>query len=246
MRTKYSGIYQIQNIVNGKSYIGQSIDLTKRLDNHRRKLRNGTSHNSHLQSSWNKYGENKFLFQILIYLDSGNLDFYEQMFIEKLRPEYNKRLDCKTNRGYHLSDLHKDKLRIRQLGKLHTEESKAKISKSLMGHAPWGLAGKHHSEEAKKKMSKSILDYWSDKTKVVSDYTKKKLSASKKEFYRSGGRNPNSKISPQEVIKIRKERSEGETKVELGKRYGISPYMVYLICSGKAWKDVKEFTDGKK
>lgn len=54
----------------------------------------------------------------------------------------------------HCSEEMKEKIRCANLGRSHTEESKQKISKSLMGH-PGAMKGKHHTEETKQKMALS-------------------------------------------------------------------------------------------
>jgi group I intron endonuclease len=59
------GIYTIKNKVNGKVYVGQSISLRKRKHDHFRALRTNTHYNTHLQSSWNKYGEDNFTFEVV-------------------------------------------------------------------------------------------------------------------------------------------------------------------------------------
>jgi predicted GIY-YIG superfamily endonuclease len=59
------GIYKIQNLLNGKIYIGQSVDIEKRWSTHKAELKNNYHHNIHLQSAWNKYGENNFEFSIV-------------------------------------------------------------------------------------------------------------------------------------------------------------------------------------
>jgi|GEM_PF-2458611 group I intron endonuclease len=53
-------IYKIVNRVNGKVYIGQTIDFKRRIINHFSKLRQDKHRNSHLQGSFNKYGEEVF------------------------------------------------------------------------------------------------------------------------------------------------------------------------------------------
>ena len=60
-----SGIYQIINEVNQKRYIGSSSDVTRRFFMHKSLLRRGKHPNKHLQSSWNKHGENFFKFKII-------------------------------------------------------------------------------------------------------------------------------------------------------------------------------------
>ena len=62
---KKQGIYLIQNLENGKKYYGSSLNLDKRLYEHKRNLRLGQHDNKHLQSSWNKYTEDNFKFEIV-------------------------------------------------------------------------------------------------------------------------------------------------------------------------------------
>lgn len=65
MREKISGVYCIENVVNGKKYIGSSKDLNYRMANHRWDLNKGKHFNYHLQNSWNFYGCENFEFKII-------------------------------------------------------------------------------------------------------------------------------------------------------------------------------------
>ena len=69
--TKVSGIYCITNIINNKKYVGHSLNIKKRWEGHKFHLRRGTSPHTHLQSSWNIYGENMFIFSILEIMPYG-------------------------------------------------------------------------------------------------------------------------------------------------------------------------------
>lgn len=60
-----SGIYKITNIENNKVYIGSSKDIYQRWTRHRSDLSKNKHHSIHLQRAWNKFGENKFIFEIL-------------------------------------------------------------------------------------------------------------------------------------------------------------------------------------
>lgn len=83
------GIYSIFNYVNGKRYIGSSKELYNRFYEHLYNLRNQKSHNKHLQSAWNKYGEDAFIFEVLEYCNVDKQFEREQFFMDFMCPEYN-------------------------------------------------------------------------------------------------------------------------------------------------------------
>ena len=61
-----SGIYKIVNKIDGKIYVGQSIHLEKRKNEHFKELINNKHQNQHLQYAFNKYGINNFDFIVFI------------------------------------------------------------------------------------------------------------------------------------------------------------------------------------
>lgn len=60
-----SGVYQILNIRDGSSYIGQSKDIYQRWMHHKNALRGDKHHNRHLQLSFNQWGESNFELNII-------------------------------------------------------------------------------------------------------------------------------------------------------------------------------------
>lgn len=80
------GIYIITNLITGKRYIGQSIDIQRRFHDHR-----CISHesNRHLKYALAKYGKENFKYEVLEECDESELDEKERYYIEKLKPEYN-------------------------------------------------------------------------------------------------------------------------------------------------------------
>jgi group I intron endonuclease len=64
-------IYKIINQVNDKFYVGSTINTRERFRTHRKKLRSNTHHCHHLQAAWNKYGEGKFVFQVIETVPEG-------------------------------------------------------------------------------------------------------------------------------------------------------------------------------
>lgn len=80
------GIYRITNLVNVKTYIGQSIDIKRRFCDHR-----CISHESniHLKRALKKYGKDNFKYEVLEECDVSELDEREIYYISTLKPEYN-------------------------------------------------------------------------------------------------------------------------------------------------------------
>ena len=78
------GIYCIENLINGKKYIGQSIDIEERIKHHKTLLNSEvTVHtNAHLQNAWNKYGSENFKFYVLEECDKNELDDKEKYWSE--------------------------------------------------------------------------------------------------------------------------------------------------------------------
>ena len=76
-----TGIYKIENILDHKVYIGQSVNIYTRWYAHKNKLKNGTSPNKYLQNAYNKYGEENFVFSIICECLKEELDEKERYYI---------------------------------------------------------------------------------------------------------------------------------------------------------------------
>jgi len=66
------GIYLIVNLVNNKVYVGSTRSAKKRWFEHRCTLRNRVHPNPHLQSAWNQYGEESFIFGLVELCEKGD------------------------------------------------------------------------------------------------------------------------------------------------------------------------------
>lgn len=87
------GIYFIKNMINGKVYIGQSIDCYKRLIFHRFQLLNNKHSNSYLQRSFNKHCKYNFKCGVIEYCE--NLTERESFYINNQKGEiYNIKEVC--------------------------------------------------------------------------------------------------------------------------------------------------------
>lgn len=79
------GIYKITNTVNQKIYIGQSINIKKRLSRHKTSAfnENARMYNSNFYKAIRKYGLSAFTFEILEECPKDALDDKEQQYIKQ-------------------------------------------------------------------------------------------------------------------------------------------------------------------
>lgn len=80
-----SGIYIIKNIINDKIYVGSSLNLNSRKYKHFWMLKNGVHDNEYLQNSYNKYGNDSFIFEVVDICDPKNLIIKENEYIDKYK-----------------------------------------------------------------------------------------------------------------------------------------------------------------
>jgi group I intron endonuclease len=158
-RVMASGIYVIQNIKNGKVYIGSAKNIRLRWNEHRYDLNANQHGNRHLQSAWNKYGAEAFRFKKLEYCTVDQLIKREQHYLDTHMPTgicYNTAKNAVSPMlGRSHSEETKRKISAAHQGKQgtpHTEEARHKIS---VGHK-----GKAFSEEHRRKMSEAGKRAW--------------------------------------------------------------------------------------
>ena len=86
---KISAVYKITNTITGDFYIGSSKDVKKRWNEHKKPSVWKRYPNNQLYQDMQKYGLDKFVFQILEEVEESFLKEKEQYFIETLKPAYN-------------------------------------------------------------------------------------------------------------------------------------------------------------
>lgn len=142
------GIYCIENNINHMKYIGQSVNIRKRWQEHRRELNKGTHHNDHLQNAWTLYGSKNFLFTVLELCDKESLDTLEKRWVETL-----KTMDRKC--GYNIGTPGN----CCMLHRHHTLSSRKKMSEWRKLHTIGkdnGFYGKKHTKSTLDKISKKL------------------------------------------------------------------------------------------
>lgn len=149
-----SGVYTITCTANGRVYVGSSINIKKRCGKHLWQLRKGIHENPHISRSWNKYGEEAFVFRMIEAVpDHTKLIEREQFWMDRLCPEFNQRPAAGNNLGLKYSEETKRKMSASMMGKtkgrIVTEETRRKISEANMGRKV--------SAETRAKLSKSHM-----------------------------------------------------------------------------------------
>src|SRR5437016_1969320 len=84
-----SGIYIIYSVLDGRSYIGSSRNISERWKGHLDGLGRKKHHNHHLQNFFNKYGEKILIFDVLEFCKIKDLLAREQWYLDTMKPEFN-------------------------------------------------------------------------------------------------------------------------------------------------------------
>ena len=86
---KISGVYKITNTITGDFYIGSSKDVKQRWAVHKCQSTWKNHPNNPMYLDMQKYGDDKFEFEVLAEVEIEKLKETEQQFIETLKPSYN-------------------------------------------------------------------------------------------------------------------------------------------------------------
>lgn len=165
------GIYSIENVVNHKKYIGQSINIKSRWCKHKVDLNNGSHDNDYLQKSWNKYGENNFEFEILEECSEEELNEKERYYIDlynTMNRDYGYNLKSGGQDKNYVTEYVKNKI-SESNKKYYEEHPEARIKSSISAYKQWSnpeikakisgvnnyMYGKTHTEEARRKISEA-------------------------------------------------------------------------------------------
>lgn len=252
---KSSGIYLIKNIVNEKSYVGQSQDMNRRIKAHIRDLNRNAHCNPHLQKAWGKYGKDAFVFSVLEECPIELLNEREMYYIAKtdsFSSGYNMNMGGGSSLGYRHTDETKRKLRERHadmsgennpmyghsVHEFMTEEAialwKFHISQSMMGEKNH-FYGKKHTAESCAKISKSKTGKFKGEMNPMygrshTAETRIKIKEALKDFYDNNRGANNSNASS--VVCLNTLEVFG-CIADACLKYGVSSPLVSSCCSGR-------------
>lgn len=138
---------------------GSSKNVFNRWQQHLRDLRSNKHYNPYFQATWNKYGEENFIFEIIEECENNEkiLEETEQKWLDETK--------CyERDIGYNISErADRPNPMIGEnhylYGKKHSEETKQKISQKMTGKMMGDKNpnyGKKYSEETKEKISEQM------------------------------------------------------------------------------------------
>ncbi|KAG2217061.1 hypothetical protein INT45_004890, partial [Circinella minor] len=138
-----SGIYLLHNLVNGKQYVGSSINLKRRLYSYYSPSK--LIDNRYISNSILKYGHNNFTVLILELVEKSDhiktdLLNREQYYIDLLKPVLNLNPTAGSSLGFKHSDETKALLANLRTGKSLSEKTKQLLSELFSGELNpfWG------------------------------------------------------------------------------------------------------------
>ncbi|KKL15910.1 hypothetical protein LCGC14_2500870 [marine sediment metagenome] len=233
-----SGIYAIRNIHNGHQYVGCSINIDRRIDQHKRDLSKGKHHSRYLQNAWNKYGASAFAAAPLIICSEEHFQFFEQCALDNLDSAYNMSRfggpGTHGNLGHPHTEEAKLKMNLARKGKKHSEATKALMSEQRAGERHH-YYGKHRGAVSRQKISATL------KRKGVrppdqtgfrhAEETKARIGAA------SQGNKYAAKLTRDEIKEIRKHLSLSDRRshAEISRQFGVSRRTISNIARGDTW-----------
>jgi group I intron endonuclease len=228
------GIYQIKNVLNGRVYIGSSINEARqgvagRLRDHRNNLIKDQHCNIHLQRAWNKYGEDAFVFGIIEEVEhpinTGD-ELWKLIILSREQYYLDTVLlaSCNDERfrqlGYNIC-----RIAGNTLGVTHSHEVKAKMKKSR------GTTKYRNNISAKMKGNRNCLG------RILSQETKDKISAARKGIY-VGERHPRAKLTRLDVVEIKVLLQKGQSQASIARRFDVSSAAIHNIRVGLSWRHI--------
>lgn len=177
---KQSGIYQIVNTINQKRYIGKSINVRRRANEHSSELQNQKHPNEYLQKAWNKHGRNAFKIEILQLCHTDKLFYYEDYWAKVLKvhnKEYGYNIDpTDPDNKVIIAEETRVKLSLANKGKVRSDKTKRKLSE--IAKERYRNNPEQHPMKGKK-LSKEHIEKVRNKTKGRKDTKEVRLKKSK-------------------------------------------------------------------
>lgn len=208
---KIAGIYKITNLIDGKIYIGQTVNYKKREKRHLNSLKNGNHHNEHLQRAFDKYGEKSFKIELIEKCDAKELDKKEKRYIKEFDA-------CNHDKGYNM-------MFGGQQFRNFTNEVRRKMSEACKGRS--------FSNEHKKKIGIAHAG-----RTIPRESVEKSIATKKRLKVHCGEKNPNALISDSVAKKITIKLLSGFPVKTIAEQFQVSTDVVYNIMYNRSYTHI--------
>lgn len=222
-------IYCFKNNINGKCYIGQTINPEQRYNAHKSNYQNikNNEYNSLLHQAFRKYGFQNFTYSILAQ-DIDDIDVLNELEIY-----YIKNFNSKAPSGYNLEDGGKNAPKPKTLEHRKKEIwGQAKLTESEVIELRKAYQRKESPTEIYNQKYKNRMHYNS----FLNIWSGRRYGLIMPEVFEKGR---HTKMTKDIVKQIRKEREETNLSYDkLAVKYGVSKGTIADIINKRTWKDV--------
>ena len=222
-------IYCYTNKINGKKYVGQTINPEQRYNAHKSNYQNPnhTEYNSLIHKAFRKYGFNNFTYEVLVKgIDDINV-------LNELEIYYIKKFNCQTPNGYNVEAGGKNCARPKTLEHRKKEIwGQAKLTEEEVIELRKAYRDKKSPTEIYNKKYKNRLHYNS----FLNIWVGKRYGLIMPEVFQNGR---HTKLTAETVKQIRKDREQTNLSYDkLAEKYGVSKGTISDIIKRRTWKDV--------
>ena len=222
-------IYCYTNKINGKKYVGQTINPEQRYNAHKSNYQNPshTEYNSLIHKAFRKYGFDNFTYEVLVKgIDDINV-------LNELEIYYIKKFNCQTPNGYNVEAGGKNCAKPKTLEHRKKEIwGRAKLTEEEVIELRKAYRDKKSPTEIYNKKYKNRLHYNS----FLNIWVGKRYSLIMPEVFQNGR---HTKLTAEIVKQIRKDREQTNLSYDkLAEKYGVSKGTISDIIKRRTWKDV--------
>jgi group I intron endonuclease len=221
-------IYSYKNLINGKQYIGQTINPEQRFKQHKSSAFNekDKDYNSLLHRAFRKYGYDNFEYTVLAETDDIDI-------LNELEIAFIKKYNTKVPYGYNIEDGGRNckkpqtEEQKRKLMEAHASLSKEEVIELRLAYKNNESPKKIYDEKYKDRLHyNSFLNIWSGR----------RYSSIMPEVINNGR---HTKITAEIAKAIRKDREETKLSYQkIAEKYNISKSTVADIVNKRTWKNV--------
>lgn len=222
-----AGVYMIYCKTSEKAYIGSSSRLYNRLSGHKAHLNRQRHRNPHLQSAYNLYGKDAFIFLVLETTERRDSEFLLErenhyLLLLDLSMVYNMTIPATIGGTLGATRTLEHKAAISRAAKGHTYLRGIKRDPAVVAHIAALLRGRKHTPEQIARAAAAKAAAFLEKPDIY-----------------KGEQNGRAKLTAESVREIRKLYLTGISQTKLGKMFGVCQAVVSKIVLRQSWDHVE-------